>query len=227
MLDEGGHLLDLARTAAPAVQPVDLAAVKRQVNSEEFDDDDTLLQEKLDAAVGELDGYAGRLGGRCLVEQTWVLYLDRFQHPGLYGGHDRHRYRRAREIRLPLSPLIAVDSITYLDASSVRQTLDPATYTAVTGEQARVVLKASASWPSALCDVRSIAVTFKSGYAAKGSNAEPDPADVPAPLRQWIQLRAAELYANREGRVIVDSRATLIENPVMDDLLSLYMADFL
>ena len=217
-------LLDLVRTAGPAVEPVDLAAIKRQVNAEEFDDDDTLLQDKLDTAIQELDGYTGRLG-RCLVEQTWVLHLERF--PGSGFSHRLFRHPLHRAIHLPMPPLIGVDGIAYLDTTGATQVLDPATYTVVDGPRALVQLKAGQSWPFTLWDARAVSITFRAGFAAKGADPAPDPADVPAPLRNWIQLRAAELYANREGRVIVDSRATLIENPVMDDLLSLYMADFL
>lgn len=214
-------LLDLERTVAPGVSPLDLADVRQHLKID-FTDDDEQIQAYMDAVVESLDGYAGYLG-RCLVEQTWVLNLDRFPRAGERSGlgHDW------RELMLPLSPLIAVDSVVYTDPTGAQQTLDPTTYVVRTGNRAAIALRSGQCWPQTSCDPRSVQITFRAGYAAKGDNAEPDPADVPRPIVAALKLMVGDLYENREAVVVAESRVTQIVNPTADRLLGPYRASWL
>jgi uncharacterized phiE125 gp8 family phage protein len=97
---------------APATTPVSLAEAKAHLNVDHTDDD-TLIQLIIEAATAHCDGPVGFLG-RALVSQQWQLTLDEFPE---------------NEIKIPLPPLIAVNSIEYDDVDGAEQTVDPTTYT--------------------------------------------------------------------------------------------------
>lgn len=169
--------LDLVRTVAPADTPVSLAEVKEHLRVEaDSHDEDFDIQLKLDAAVAYLDGYAGILG-RCMMEQTWKLYLD-----GFPGGST---------IRLPLVPVISVTSITYLDPDGASQTLATTVYEVREGPVSEIGLKYDQSWPSFRRHARSVAITFKAGWANRAA--------VPAAIKAAILLMVGAWYENREA----------------------------
>jgi uncharacterized phiE125 gp8 family phage protein len=221
-----GPLLDLVQTAPPVVAPLDLDTVKLHLRVD-YDDQDSLIQAFIDAAIESLDGYAGFLG-RCLVEQQWTLYLDRFPHH----GWDYPLWREGRrELMLPLSPLIAVDSVTYIDPAGDAQTLDPATYVVRTGPRASIALRMGQSWPLTSRDPRNVAIAFRAGYAtvANGSGEPPvpNPSDVPSSIRSAMLLMIGDLFENRLAVEVNESRVTQILNPTADRLLARYQASWL
>ncbi|SDD72019.1 head-tail connector protein [Rhodospira trueperi] len=127
----------------------------------------------IDAAVAELDGWDGFLG-RCLIEQSWTLYLDGFPRSDLL---------------VPLPPLIAVDAIEYDDTSGSAVTLDPSAYrVAGIGGDGRIV--PVTRWPSTPTTPECVRVAFTAGFGD-------DPAAVPMPIRQWIKDRVADRYGQR------------------------------
>jgi hypothetical protein len=73
---------------------------------------------------------------------------------------------RGMQINLPRSPVIAVQSITYLDSTLASQTLDPATYIVDTsGEIGRIMPVPGAIWPYQLNYIPgSVQVTFTAGF---------------------------------------------------------------
>lgn len=218
-------LLDLELTTAPSVDPLDLGTVKQHLRYE-ADDQDDLIQSEIDAVTAALDGYAGTLG-RCLMQQSWVLYLDRFP----CGGWDedyRRLWRGPRAIALPLSPLISVDGITYSDPTGAAQTLDPSTYVVRTGPRAEICLIPGNDWPDTNLNPRNVAIAFTAGYAAAtGDPPTVDPTDVPGPIRQAMLLMIGDLFENREAVVVAESRVTQVLNPTVDNLLAPYRAYFL
>ena len=140
-------LLDLVRDSPPTAELVTVDQLKAHLRVES-DDFDSQIEGWRAAAMGHLDGYAGILG-RALAAQTWVLYLDRFP---------------SAEIRLPLPPLIAVDSITYLKADGVRTTLAASAYQVLDGELARVLPAFDTNWPPVRITPRAVAITFTCGW---------------------------------------------------------------
>lgn len=214
-------LRDLVLTEAPGVSPLVLDDVRAHLRVD-VTDDDSQIQGYMDAVVSQVDGFTGFLG-RCLVEQQWTWYLDRFPWPGQaqpWGGHPR-------ELTLPLSPLIAVDSVTYLDPTGASQTLDPSTYVVLTGPRAALALKSGQMWPQTSGDPRAVSIVFRAGFAAKGANAAPDPDDVPAAIRAALKLMVGDLYENREAVVVAESRVTQILNPTANLLLAPFRAAWL
>jgi hypothetical protein len=210
-------MLDLERIAAPADDVVTLAEVKAQL-AIDIDRWDAMLGGMIAAATQYLDGVDGILR-RALISQQWLLYLARFPcgpsapfRPGHFHGH--HHHRRHDAIELPLPPLISVDSITYLDANAVRQVVDPSLYQQLDGERATVQPLRGQVWPAALCEPRSVEITFTAGYG--------DPTQVPMPLVQSVLLMVGDLFSNREAQQIADSRVTVVENPTVKSLIAPY-----
>src|SRR5206468_3491169 len=79
----------------PASSPVTLAEAKAHLVVD-FNDDDALVQGLVDGAVSYLDGFSGVLC-RALCAQTWRQDFDVFD---FY-------------LKLPLSPVISIDSVKY------------------------------------------------------------------------------------------------------------------
>ena len=223
-MDAPGHnaILDLVRTAAPRGEVVDLPLLKdhlRVTGSTEFD---LTIARNLEAAVSDLDGPLGYLG-RCLLEQSFTLYLERFPHAGWHYREGWHW----RELPLPLPPLLAVDSIGYLDATGAQQTLDPSLYVDITGPRASVKLRPGNDWPATDGSPRAVQIAFRCGYAPKNEAGVSNGLDVPAGIRQALMLMVGDYFENREAVVVAESRVTQILNPTADNLLRKHCASWL
>lgn len=183
------RLYQVSRPADPVVSLADMKAHLRVDHSEE----DTLIQALEQAAVQHLDGADGWLG-RALLQQTWELRLEDFCDD---------------EIRIPLPPLITVDSIQYYNGLGVLTTL-PTTYYEVVGatssQPACVALRHGYVWPVPDIREEAVIITFTAGYSINSSPAE---GSVPMPIVQAIKLAVGHWYANRESVAIGVSVAEL------------------
>jgi len=176
----------LVLVTPPASSPISLAEAKSHLRVD-HSDEDTHIQLLIDAATTYLDGYTGILG-RCLVSQTWDLYLDEFP-------------TCEPSIQIPLSPLIAVSSVTYTDTAGDPQTVDSDDYTVDTiTPPGWVVPDSSFSWPATMDAVNAVKVRFVAGYSS-----------VPAAIKAAMLLMVADLYENREpviiGQTVNETRA--------------------
>lgn len=153
-------------------------------------EDDAYIQNLVDAAIAQ----AEEITSRNLLETVNVFYLDGF----------------VKNFELPKSPLIAVDSIEYKVPNSEIYTLLPATAYAVNDvvEPAKILFKESFLVADGF---KSIKVTYRAGYE---SNA------VPKPIKQWILMRAATMYENREEVAI--GTISEIRSEYNDFLISKY-----
>ena len=115
---------------------------------------------------------------RSLITTPWLLKLDGFPDA----------------IELASPPLIAVQSVQYLDDLGALQTLDPADYVVDTqSEPGYLVPAPEATWPTTQAGaINTVRVAYTAGYGPTG-------ASVPAPLRHWILLAITELYETRNG----------------------------
>lgn len=115
---------------------------------------------------------------RSMVSTPWLLRMDAFPD--------------AIELRQP--PIIAVQSVQYLDVDGVLQTLDPADYVFDNAcEPGRIVPAPDVTWPDTQADaINTVRVNYTAGYGATG-------ASVPAPLRHWMLLALTELYETRSA----------------------------
>jgi uncharacterized phiE125 gp8 family phage protein len=158
--------------------PVTLAEAKANLQYG-ASDKDTFIEGLVQAATSHLEGRTGILG-RALVTQTWEARFDGF--PCRYGGR----------IELPMPPLQSVDWVKYVDAAGVVQTIPDTDY--VVDAQhliGRVRPAYGKAWPVPRCEEGSVRIQFKAGYG--------EPAAVPTPIKQAINLLVGHWWLNREA----------------------------
>ncbi|MGB3390760.1 MAG: head-tail connector protein, partial [Pseudaminobacter sp.] len=170
------NVLAPVRTVAPVNMPVSLSEAKAHLRVD-HDDQDDLITAQIKAATAWLDGYAGILG-RALITQTWRQDFAGF----------------ADRLTLPVSPVIAVVSVSYFDAGNVQQTLDTGVYDLFADARgAYVTLRPGQSWPASFRRTDAVSVTFTAGYDAA--------ADVPEPIRQAILLIVQRLFDGADTEI--------------------------
>lgn len=180
----------LVQTTAPTAEPLSLVEAKLQVK-QDVSDDDSLIG-ALCAAVRQ---GAETICRRSFVAQVWTLVLDEFPRPGFNVGSANWYGPQwginpgpltvlspdgmtGYEIFLPVPPLLAVQSITYIDATSpvgIQQTLDPSQYLVmpppgvVNGEApppACITPAFGTVWPQTQQQKGAVQIVFSAGYAA-------------------------------------------------------------
>lgn len=180
---------NLTRVVAPAPIFPDLDLVKLQTRID-YDDSDSLLSHFVEAATQYVDGPNGI--GRALMTQTWRQSHDQFPRDGIV---------------IELGPVQSIESITYIDAEGVQQTLDPAAYVYDLDAAPVTILPAPGTcFPHARHQPGSIKVTFVAGYG--------DAEDVPADLKQAILYLVAHYAENREAVVGTEYSITPFELPL-------------
>ena len=162
-------------TSGPSAEPVTLAQAKEQTQYTHTNAQDDLLTRFITAARALVESKTNL----CLITKTYELHLSHF--PGV--------------IYLPHPPLQQVDSITYIDADDVEQTVEPSVYqSGKYTRPGRIITASQQSWPT---DVKpgtleAVKVTYKAGF---GNTA----ADVPEELKHAILLIVAEWFEHRKG----------------------------
>ncbi|HEX7823634.1 MAG TPA: head-tail connector protein, partial [Mycobacterium sp.] len=79
-------------------------------------------------------------------------------------------------------------------SNSIQRSTDGTLVADLSSAPARIVPAFGSVWPIALPEIGAIAVNYTAGYGDAA-------ADVPQGLRNWILLRVATMYANREESV--------------------------
>jgi uncharacterized phiE125 gp8 family phage protein len=171
-------MLAPVRTVPPAITPVSLAEVKGHLRVDHTDDD-VMIGSLITAAVNHFDGWAGILG-RCLVEQTWRQDFPCFSDC----------------LRLPLAPVLSIESVTYFDGSNVSQTLAASVYGLFSNARgAYLGLKPDQSWPGSYLRRDAVSVTFKAGYATTpAAGGVPAQSTVPDPVKLAIIMHVKANY---------------------------------
>ncbi len=153
----------------PAVEPFPLVDIKAHLRVD-HDAEDALIEGLVRAARLMVEAASRRL----LVAQTWRLHLDRWPQNGT--------------LLLPLSPLIAVESITVADVSGAAIPVPPERIDAdALSDPPRIAVSDP---PQPGRERSGIAVTVRAGYG-------PAPEDVPATLRLAVKSIVARWFENR------------------------------
>lgn len=213
--------------AAPAEEPVTLAEAKAHCRVD-FTDDDALIQMLISSAREA----AETITRRALVQQQWKIVADRFPSPmagrlthywlgqqwGLAGMGGVSTFLptgfTGYEVILPFPPLVSVDSIKYIDASGVQQTMPSTDYKVDdVSEPARIIPAFGKAWPTTRQEANAVEITFTCGFA--------DKAAVPAGIKTWMLIRIGTLYENRE-EVAILPRGKVEPLPFVDRLLDPY-----
>ena len=111
---------------------------------------------------------------------------------------------------LPKSPLVAIDAIEYYsDVSGQYELLDASFYSVnATKDPAQVKLDLSVDMN--IDAFHPLKVSYRAGYAA-----------LPAPIKQWVLMRVATMYENRE-EIVVGPGVAKLESDYNDFLISKY-----
>jgi len=196
----------------PSAEPISLAEAKLHLRVDIADDD--LLIGMLITAARQ---YAEQLTARSFITQQWRCTMDAF--PGrqnvAYVPWGVAFSIPDNAILLEKGPFQSIDSIQYVDMGGITQTMPSSDYIAdLTGPLARITPKFGKIWPVTLPQIASVKVDFTCGYGTTG-------ASVPEGLRNWMKLRMAALYENRE-ELSVAQRVNVQELPYVDSLLDPY-----
>jgi len=180
--------ISLTRVVKPAVEPVTLEALKKSLHITHSEQDDTL------------NGYlkAGRVAAedyqrRSLITQQWQMVFDCYP---------------VGEIALLRGAVQSVESVVVTDEEGNETTMDLSDFIILTDcSPARMLLKSSASWPSAtLQEIGGIRISYTAGYG--------DPEDVPDDTKHAIIIFASFADDNRgvEDEFIPKSFYNLLES---------------
>lgn len=156
----------------PTIEPVSLEEAKSHLRVL-HDHEDALIDALIQSAREQAESFTRR----ALIAQTWEISLD-----------DLPRYG----FQVFPSPLMSVESITYLDGEGLPQTLPSDQYIVVADPHSPAVVPAyGVTWPMTLGFKNCVTVRAVCGY---GSN----PGDVPAVIRSAMLLMIGDMYQHRE-----------------------------
>ena len=166
-----------------------LAEAKKHLRVD-HSEEDGIIAAAIRAAVRHIER---RELHRSLLDQTWELTVCEWGKP----------------IRLPMPPLIEVESISYYDADNQQQTLSTDVYE-VSGigstGRGQVCLKSGQSWPALYSRAEPVTIRFRAGYV--DNEASPS-GDVPEPIISAVKLYVGTLYAHRETIIVGTSAVEL------------------
>lgn len=169
----------LALVTAPTELPLDLDMAKAHLRVDSNDEDE-LIVELIEAAVDYIDGYRGVLG-RCIMTQTWDLFLDGWPCDG--------------NIKIPLPPLQSVTFVKYRNTAGTWITVDPSAYEVDNHQTFGWVVPSSAGWSYSLYNGKNVVnVRFVAGYGST-------PYAVPPLLRHALKTMIGDAYEQRESYV--------------------------
>lgn len=214
-----------SRVLAPVKEPVSLAECKAALN---VDSDLTADDALIDMLITGAREYAESYCNRSFVTQKWCLTLDSFTDISARGDGP---YMGC--IKLEKAPIQTVDSITYVDMAGVTQTITapgtPDVVTTVpnewkfvvdlTGSVGKISPAFANIWPITLPQMSAVKINFTAGY---GPVADDGTSAVPMTIRNWIKMRVATLYQNRE-EVAVMPRGKVEALPYVDRLLDAHV----
>ncbi len=170
----------LERTSAPGSEVITTAEAKAQCRID-HDDDDTLIDRLIKVSREKIEGPDGI--GLCFVSQGWRMTLDCFP----------------AQIRIPMGPVLSIDSITYVDEGGDTQTLNSSLYQWRKDRFGAYIAPAyDETWPITRRVYSAVQVNFTAGFP--GTDDSPvSLANVPETLRHAMLLLIGHYYENREA----------------------------
>jgi len=174
----------LTRTVAPAELPISRDEAKLHCRVE-HDEEDTLIDSLIAAAVDYLDGPSGILG-RAIIEQQWLLELDAWP----------------SSLALPIEPVSSV-TVQYLDKSGTETDVPENQLVIVDAPSARTVLEWVDGFQAPeLSDTRyPVKITLTAGFGATAKELDG--------IKVAIKMMVGHWYENRETVVLGMSVAEL------------------
>ena len=169
--------MDLTETSPIPTAALPVTELRAHLRlSSGFSDDTTqdgLLEQYLRAAIASVEGRVAR----ALFRRGYVLRL--------------WRWRDGYSERLPVAPVVAIDSVTLVSGAAVETLVSPARYR-LDGDGARPRLEAAGTALPVIPTGGRVEIAFTAGFGV-------DWADIPADLRQAVLLLAAQYYERRDA----------------------------
>ncbi len=155
--------MPLASIIEPASKPIDVIEARAHVR-QDVTADDALLDTYIRAARRFAQEYCHRT----LVATRYKLVLDSFPGPTLMGVPAGVAYSLpAHAVLLENGPILAVQSIKYLDMNGTQQTLAPSVYTVdMTGLPGRITPSFGQIWPPVLPQIGAVEIVYDAGDCA-------------------------------------------------------------
>jgi Phage gp6-like head-tail connector protein len=198
------YISNLAIITPPSEEPIALALAKLHLRVTTAVDD--LLITNLIASARSL---AEKETRRAFVTRTYELRLNRFPYYTPIFALNPLTYERQPagtdgQIWLPKPPLIAVNSLTYIDVNGATQTLDPSRYEVDSGGVLQGSLTPSFGnyFPQSRFQLNAIRINYDAGYGAAS--------DVPEALIQAMLLQVGHWYRNREATTDQDLKELIL-----------------
>jgi uncharacterized phiE125 gp8 family phage protein len=161
--------MSLLLISGPAMEPVSLAEAKAHLRID-GSTEDTLVASLITSARVHIETTLSQ----SLITQQWALWLDEWPDGG--------------EVKLPLTPVQEVVSITIYDSADTGEIVAPDNYIS---DKTRIVRRSKTTWPRPLRRANGIEIVFRTGY---GDNRT----DIPHTIRQATLLLIAHWYEHRE-----------------------------
>lgn len=180
---------------APTAQPLTLDEAKLHARVD-IDDDDVLIAALISAARD----YAQGLTHKQMVAARYKQVLDGFPGPSLIGiPYGRALTLPGHAIYLERNPVLAVESIQYLDMAGDVQTMPACQYTVdYSSDPVRITPVFGQIWPIPLPQIASVWVNFRAGYAeALTTNVAANTAS--APMWKTLAVGDAMRFFNSGG----------------------------
>lgn len=164
--------MSLIEVLGPAAEPVTLAEAKVQCRID-TSDEDAYVEGLIKAARRAVERFLRRR----LVTQTVEFRRSGF----------------GRSIALPIAPVQAVTSVTYLDLAGVEQTLAADQYRLARSSLPFYLVPAhGVTWPSVLGGKDTVGIRLTVGYGDTG-------ADVPPDIKAAVLMLIAHFHEHREA----------------------------
>lgn len=129
--------------------------------------------------------------GSSMAPQVLELSMRRFPHAWI-------SQCTGDEIKLPMGPIAGVESISYIDAAGVLQTLGTEAYTCwLDSEPGYVYPIINTCWPVTADVVGAVRIRYHAGFTTP--NDSPDDMPLPKFMRSSMLLTLGTLYENREN----------------------------
>jgi uncharacterized phiE125 gp8 family phage protein len=166
--------------AGPAEEPVSLAEAKAFLRV-----DDTAEDALITTLIGAARLHVEGVTGRALLAQSWRVVLD--------------AWPEDRQVKLPVTPFMAVTEITAYDAAGAAHAVPLAQFMS---EPDRLLLPANVTGMPVLRERQGIEIDYVAGFGT-------EPAEVPADIRQALLLLVGYWFEHRDAVIVAGSGAVV------------------
>lgn len=192
----------------PMVEPITLADSRLHLRIDPYEStagnldhpDDPLIS----GCISDARDYCEQYLGRALAPQTLELAVGRFPGSNIWNNVADcvkapcvNGSAAEDAIMLPMAPVIAIQSVTYLDADGLEQTFAVGSYSLDNFSEPGWLHPAfSVEWPTTQAMPNAVKVRYLAGYSTPGDS--PDSNPLPRSIRRAMLLLIGHFYERRE-----------------------------